>query len=207
MKIVKFKTEDVTPIVAAVLALSGMGMISLIFRIALEGEYDQLKGKFDSFEPTQEMAKLVEELDDEASQLLRKFSKKIYALLSWICKTYHIHLEKLLESTEYTATVHEIFYTYTIFTREETGGEDTGYAVTLNDMMLYLYSLRGLYSAMYAFLETGKITMETDEVYWEWYIYMPHAYLFEGGHQHDVSTRLSAITRKLERVQQQLTEP
>lgn len=203
--LVKYKTENIIPLVAGILGYSSLVLIGQHFKLAQEGVYANLKGVMSTNDITDEVHGLLERLDDECSLILMDSKEKIGSCLDAIRRLHHIKLQDFLDSPEFTVDIYDVFYSLTSIPlyaegEEEFAGEQFGIA----DITYYMASLRGLYSRLCNLLLTGEIDLETEEDYWELDIFMPHEFLFRLESGNVLVLLLSQLTAELDENREKL---
>ncbi|WP_442591543.1 hypothetical protein ACSBL2_09970 [Pedobacter sp. AW31-3R] len=199
MSTVKYKSEEVIPIVAGVLCLSGLGMVSLTFKLALEGVYAKLKGLVSPTEVTKQMVHLVENLQDETSKVILDSSRKIYYCMEQICGMFSLKTKNLL-LTEAKLDIYSMYYAFSSFGPLEEGQEEipADKVFDLDEVTHYMCTLRGLFSRLCYLLKTGEVDMELDAEYWNWDIYTPHYCLFDLHSENEVINLISKLSWELD---------
>ncbi|WP_442591919.1 hypothetical protein ACSBL2_11895 [Pedobacter sp. AW31-3R] len=205
--LVKYKTENIVPLVAGILGYSGLALICQHFKLAQEGVYANLKGVMSTNDITDEVHDLLEKLDDECSLILMDSRDKISSCMNAIVSLHDIKLQELLGRPEFTADVYDVFYSLSSIDPCEEGKEEfIRGQIEIIDIIYYMSSIRGLYSRLCDLLLTGEIDLDTESEYWELDIFMPHEFMFPVESGNNVVHLLSQLTAELDENREKLME-
>lgn len=159
MAVIKYKSEDVIPIVASVLSVAMVSFVNYVFKIALEGEFADLKGLVSIDEYDECNSELLSQLDDELTVSLAPCLQDFQDCLESFTNIYALSLEDIFTDERITAMADDIFLSLCYDTIEP--NKDRKDAIL--SLMWFFYAILGVLELLCILIEKEELDLESIE--------------------------------------------